>query len=269
MMDAIANAPLLLKRTTQYFGFVLERQNDPIKQFPPELLAPAQRALAEAMARFEAQHKDIFKNRDVVDEVRELYRRSGAQTTKLGFAELSDVYAEKLAAQNVSSLLEFRNANLKLHVDDFVPPDVRETLWALPEKATIADREVEIVYDLDEEENIAVARLRLPEKLARTISEDDLPTLDRPLRFIVSRGSRGALRADTLEMLQTLLEGPWTPTEKHEHRARPKKKKWCNQVANQKPKSAKVARANSVHAAPKGRKNGANFNPNCYLSIQT
>ncbi len=28
------NAPLLLKRTTQYFGFVLERQNDPIKQFP-------------------------------------------------------------------------------------------------------------------------------------------------------------------------------------------------------------------------------------------
>ncbi len=203
------------------------------------------------MARFEAQHKDIFKNRDVVDEVRELYRRSGAQTTKLGFAELSDVYAEKLAAQNVSSLLEFRNANLKLHADDFVPPDVRETLWALPEKVTIADREVEIVYDLDEEENIAVARLRLPEKLARTISEDDLPTLDRPLRFIVSRGSRGALRADTLEMLQTLLEGPWVPTEKHEHRSAPKEKEVVQ--PSRKPK-AEIRKSGPRKFRPRGPK---------------
>lgn len=214
------NAPLILKRTTQYFGFVLERQNDPVKQFPAELLPQAQRALAEALARFEAQHKDIFKNRDVVDKVRELYRRSGAQTAKLGFNELADVYAAKLAAQNVSSLLEFRNADLRLHLDDFVPPDVRGPLWALPSKTTIQEREVEIDYDLEEEENktLAIARLRLPEKIARSINENDLPTLDRPLRFVVSRGSRGALRADSLAELQTLLEGPWVPNERHEHR---------------------------------------------------
>jgi hypothetical protein len=47
-------------------------------------------------------------------------------------------------------------------------------------------------------QKIGIARLRLPEKLARTISESELPVLDRPLRFIVIRGQRGAIRADTL-----------------------------------------------------------------------
>ena len=247
------NAPLLLRRSTQYFGFVLERQNDPIKQFPPELLSQAQRALAEALARFEAQHKDILKNREVVDEVRELYRRSGAQTAKLGFAELSDIYAEKLAAQNVSSLLEFRNADLKIRADDFVPPKVREQLWGLPEKVLIQEREVEIDYDLEDEDTqpFGVARLRLPEKIARSISAEDLPTLDRPLRFIVSRGSRGALRADTLEMLQTLLEGPWVPTEKHEHRSAPKEKEVLQ--PNRKPK-AEIRKNGPRKFRPRGPK---------------
>lgn len=250
------NAPLLLKRSTQYFGFVLERQNDPIKQFPPELLPQAQRALAEALARFEAQHKDIFKNREVVDEVRELYNRSGAQTAKLGFAELSDVYAQKLAAQNVTSLLEFRNADLNLHADDFVPPDVREKLWALPAKFLVQNHEVEIDYDLEDEDSapLAVARLRLPEKIARSIKESELPILDRPLRFIVSRGSRGALRADTLEMLQTLLEGPWTPTEKHEHRTAPTEKKVVQSSRKPKTEHRKGASSGPRKFRPRGPK---------------
>ena len=58
-----------------------------------------------------------------------------------------------------------------------------------------------------------VARLRLPEKLARTLTEDELPRLDRPVRFTVLRGPRGAVRASTLDELQDILDRPWSPDE--------------------------------------------------------
>jgi ATP-dependent helicase HrpA len=60
---------------------------------------------------------------------------------------------------------------------------------------------------------LAVARLRLPEKLARTLTEDELPVLDRPVRFVVLRGQRGAIRARTLDELQDALDRPWSPDE--------------------------------------------------------
>jgi hypothetical protein len=61
---------------------------------------------------------------------------------------------------------------------------------------------------------VAVARLRLPEKLARTLTDAELPTdLDRPLRFVVLRGQRGAVRARTLDELQEMLDRPWSPDE--------------------------------------------------------
>ena len=60
---------------------------------------------------------------------------------------------------------------------------------------------------------MGVARLRLPEKLARTLSEAELPMLDRPVRFVVTRGARGAARASTLEALQEELERPFTEEE--------------------------------------------------------
>jgi len=53
----------------------------------------------------------------------------------------------------------------------------------------------------------------LPEKLARTMTEEELPALDRPIRFTVLRGPRGAVRATTLAELQDLLDRPWSPEE--------------------------------------------------------
>ncbi len=143
----------------------------------------------------------------------------------------------------LNSLLAFRNAGLVVSVDDFVPAKLRRRLRALPSEVTVRGWEVEIGYEVEDwampiapgEEDtvpsgaaaaeattaeevmrVGVARLRLPEKLARTLDKDELPALDRPLRFEVSRGSRGVLRADTIGELQELLEGPWTPTEKFE-----------------------------------------------------
>jgi len=45
------------------------------------------------------------------------------------------------------------------------------------------------------------------------LTESELPVLDRPLRFIVTRGARGAARASTLEELQEELERPFTAQE--------------------------------------------------------
>jgi hypothetical protein len=67
---------------------------------------------------------------------------------------------------------------------------------------------------------VAVARLRLPEKIARTLTEAELPVLDRPLRFVVLRGQRGAVRARTLDELQEALDRPWSPDEVDAREAR-------------------------------------------------
>jgi hypothetical protein len=79
----------------------------------------------------------------------------------------------------------------------------------------VRDRDVEIDYDVEEENGASrgVARLRLPEKVARTLTESEVPTLDRPVRFVVQRGQRGSVRARTLEELQGQLDAPWTADE--------------------------------------------------------
>ena len=87
----------------------------------------------------------------------------------------------------------------------------RERWLALPSSTAIRGKDVAIDYDV--EDGTGVARLRLPEKLARTLVDSELPALDRPLRFIVTRGQRGAVRAPTLDNLQELLDRPWTPVE--------------------------------------------------------
>jgi hypothetical protein len=45
--------------------------------------------------------------------------------------------------------------------------------------------------------------------------------LDRPLRFVVIRGQRGSIRADTLEELQEILDRPWSPDEIEEEIGKP------------------------------------------------
>ena len=206
--------PLVLKWQVEYFGFVLDSGSEPVEQFPPELIGQAHHVLAEALARSEARHVSVHKNRIVIEEIREMYRRSGGQTPRLGLNELTAIYEAQMAEQNVRSMEAFRIAKFVVRLNDFVSPQQRKQLMALPSSVMVRDREVEIHYDVEEHEaatRIGVARLNLPEKLARTLNEEELPELDRPLRFIVTRGSRGAVRATTLEELQDLLEGPWTP----------------------------------------------------------
>ncbi|HEY9478717.1 MAG TPA: DEAD/DEAH box helicase [Gemmatimonadaceae bacterium] len=205
------NHPLAIQRTLEYFGFELGREREAIDEFPPELVDEARHALAVALARGEARHLAVKRNHAAIEEVREVYRRSGGSTPRLGLGELTALYEHELAEQDVRSLADFRSADLTLDLDSTIPEEERDRLMALPSVATIRDRDVPIDYDV--EDGTGVARLRLPEKMARTLVESELPPLDRPLRFIVTRGQRGAVRAPTLLDLQELLDRPWTADE--------------------------------------------------------
>jgi len=210
------HGPLMLKRTVEYFGFELESEVETVEEFPPDLAGEARHALAEALARGEARHFAVKQNRGAIDEIREAYKRSGGETKRLGLPELIALYEEQLAG--VSSMDDFRSARLAVDVDKFVPLDVRERLERLPNQVTIRDREVEMDYDVEDRdgERRGVVRLRLPEKIARTLTDAEIPDLDRPVRFVVLRGQRGAVRAETLDELQERLKQPWSPDEVEE-----------------------------------------------------
>ncbi|HEY7395612.1 MAG TPA: hypothetical protein VH559_12245, partial [Gemmatimonadaceae bacterium] len=106
-----------------------------------------------------------------------------------------------------------------------------------------------------------VARLRLPEKLARTLVEEELPVLDRPLRFIVTRGARGAARADTLETLQEELDRPFSESEiaelarAHDERRRERQERKHNRNVRESGKRLKRHRSESGDRAGGGGPN--------------
>lgn len=207
---------LILETTLEYFGFELEREVELIEEFTPEIAEQARHALADALARGQIRHPSAKRNRSKVEEIRETYRRSGGVTPRFGLADLTKWYEDKL--RDVNSVNEFRNVRLRLDPDDIVPAEVRERYANLPTTAIIRDREIDVEYDVEGEDGDkrGVARLRLPEKLARNLVEEELPVLDRPLRFVVTRGQRGAVRADSLDALQEALDLPWSPEEEIE-----------------------------------------------------
>jgi len=208
-------APLVLRRRVEYFGFELEREIEAVDAFPAGREDEARQVLADALARGEARHFAVKKNLGMIDAVREAWRRSGGKLPRLSQADLAALYKEWLA--HVDSLTEFKQADLDLsdQLEALSPRSARAAYDDLPSRAEVRGRDVEIDYDVEEGADGArgVARLRLPEKVARTLTEGELPTLDRPLRFVVARGQRGSVRANTLDELQARLDAPWTEEE--------------------------------------------------------
>jgi hypothetical protein len=209
-------SPLVLRRRVEYYGFELEREIEAVDVFPAGREDEARQVLADALARGEARHFAVKKNLALIDAVREAWRRSGGRLPKLSQSDLAAMYKERLAS--VHSLTEFKQADLDLsdQLEALSPRSARAAHDDLPTRTEVRGRDVEIDYDVEEDaENgvQGVARLRLPEKVARTLTEGELPTLDRPLRFVVARGQRGSVRARTLDELQSRLDAPWTEEE--------------------------------------------------------
>jgi hypothetical protein len=208
-------APLVIERRLEYYGFELEREIEVVDEFPAGREDEAREVLADALARSEARHVSVRENLPRVEAVREAWRRSGGALPSLTQAELAALYRKRLAG--VRSMTEFKGADLDLadELEAWSPRAARARYDDLPAHTTVRGREVEIDYDVDQEDGrtFGVARLRLPEKIARTLSETELPVLDRPLRFVVPRGQRGSVRAATLDALQEQLDQPWTDEE--------------------------------------------------------
>ena len=204
---------LALERRVTYFGFELERDLEIVAAWDEALAPRARRVLAEALARGEARHVAVRRNLDAIEQVREVWRRSAGRTARLGFPELAALYEAQL--DGVLSLDEFRARTLRLDLDALVSPAERERWLALPGQAEVRGRLVDLQYEVEETDDgpLGVVRLRIPEKLARTLVDEELPALDRPTRFLVTRGQRGAVRAATLDELQELLDRPWSPDE--------------------------------------------------------
>ena len=208
-------SPLVLRRKVTYHGFQLEREIEPVDDIPEALVDKARRVLAEALARGEARHIAAKNDRVHVEEIRESWRRSGGKTPKLAVEELAALYEQQLVEQNVRSLEDFRHARLGIDAEGILPAAARAEYLALPDFVEIRGREIPVRYDVEERDGAmrGVAKLTLPEKIARTLAEEELPEFDRPFRFVVARGQRGAARADTLDALREELDRPFTDQE--------------------------------------------------------
>ena len=208
---------LVVQAPVEYAGFELEHEVEVLEAWGPELAEPARQVMAEALALGEAEHPAVRANGPLIDTVREVWRRSGGRTPRLDEKELAALYEARL--EGVMSLAEFQARPLALDLDALVPPEVREPLLALPDAAFVRDQAVRLSYDVEQDEQgtpYGVVWLHLPEKLARSLVEEELPPFDRPVRFLVSRGRRGIVRGGTLLDLQDQLELPWTADELEE-----------------------------------------------------
>jgi hypothetical protein len=212
-----AHAPLARRRRVTYFGFELEREEDPVREWRGDDGPAARRALAEALARGQALHPAVRRHRQMIDEIREVWRRSGGATPRLGYEDLVPLYERAL--EGVADAQEWRRAPLDVDFSAVIPRDERAQWLALPGAAEVGDRTVPIEYDVEQDEHgasLGVARLRLNERMARTLTEAELPPLDRPLRFVVYRGAHGAARGNSLAELRAQLDRPGT--ERNERR---------------------------------------------------
>jgi len=195
---------LVVVRAVRYFGFLLERDVEPLANpFPPELAAGARSALVDALLAGATPHQDQTKLRRALDRFGGYWRRSGGTLAQAA----TPLLAERVAAQlaGVQSWDQFLHTPLTLEVDAEVPVRMRDALDALPSSVHLYGDRVPVDYEV--ERGTGVVRLRLKEGQARRLQPSDLPAFDRPVRFTVLRGRREAVRADSLEELRTRLAG--------------------------------------------------------------
>lgn len=197
-----ADNPLRRRRALEFHGFELEADETPVDVFPAGLEEEAGEALAAAMAAGAATHPDSRRNRKVLRELRELYRRAGGRISAISEAGLTEHFLTRLA--DVSSLDEFRNTDLRLETDALVPPEDRARWEALPDTIAIGGRDYPLDYAF--ENGHAVARARVPAEVLPQIGTRSLPELDRPLHWTVLRGKKKAIRAETLAEAKAAVE---------------------------------------------------------------
>jgi ATP-dependent helicase HrpA len=202
---------LMLQRRRSYFGFELEIEIEPIDgEIPPELQPAARDVLARALFEGQTTHPDQNRLRRTLAELDELWRRSGGTLKELAREALLARIHRQL--DRVTGWGDFLRTRIMLDSAELVDSDTRSRLEALPGRLHLRGDAVPLDYEIQGGEG--VARVRLREGQAKRLRPDELPRLDRPLRFAVQRGRHPPLLADTIPALQALLRrGPKTHME--------------------------------------------------------
>ncbi|HEX7023892.1 MAG TPA: DEAD/DEAH box helicase, partial [Gemmatimonadales bacterium] len=196
---------LAVSRRLTYFGFELATDLEPLEgSVPAELRDAARHAVARALIEGETGHADQGRIRRAVEVLREWWKRSGGMLTGASDEAILARLLSQLSA--VVSWKQFLETPLALDPQTIVPDDERRRLDALPSMARIRGDAVPLDYEV--ESGGPVARLRLREGQARRLTEQELPRLDRPLRFAVARSGALPIRADSLAELKRLLALP-------------------------------------------------------------
>jgi hypothetical protein len=187
-----------------YFGFLLERDTEPLPDpFPPDLAAAARAALVDALLAGITPHPDQGRVRRAFDRYGFYWRRSGGRLPAAAPERLAAKLGEQI--RQVGAWDEFINARIALDVEADIPQPVRAQLEALPSSLHLLGDRIPVEYEV--EKGNGVVQVRLKEGQARRLRNRDLPAFDRPLRFIVLRGKREVVRAETVEDLQRQLSG--------------------------------------------------------------
>ncbi|HEX2210141.1 MAG TPA: hypothetical protein VHG93_20870, partial [Longimicrobium sp.] len=185
----------------EFHGFALESDDEGIGAFTAGLEDQARRALAKAVASGQAYHPNIPGVREVLRELREVFRRSAGTANAVDEKVLTDHMMERLSG--INSYSEFLDTPLRLDLDALVPAEERARWMALPDHIWIADRSYPLDYAI--EGDTAVVRARIPARTLNQVDEDELPTFDRPLHWTVTRGKHEAIRAATLDEARQMV----------------------------------------------------------------
>ena len=209
---------LVVTRRLDYFGFELEQVREPLRgEIPSELHEALREGLVDALMAGETIHPEQPRLRRALDELGELWRRSGGSLMNLGPEAVRSRLLDQL--KHVTSWEGFLATRLSLDSADLLSQDVRARLMSLPSMVRLHGDAVPLDYEV--ESGTGVVRLRLREGQARRLHEREIPPLDRPVRFTVVRGRHPAVRAGSLAELRVALMN----LPRNDPRARPRRRR--------------------------------------------
>jgi len=211
---------LSVSRRVSYFGFDLETVVEPLDgRIPEPLLEPARDAMTRAVLAGETIHPVQGRVRRGAALLRGWWLRTGGS---LEAASEEALRAKVRAEQSgIRSWKDFLETPLSLEPEALVPEGVRHRLDALPGMVRLRGDAVPLEYEVDGGQGLV--RVMLREGQARRLTMDELPELDRPIRFAVVRGGEPPLRAATLPELRELLRRPALRRQVHRDRHPPRR----------------------------------------------
>jgi len=210
---------LFITQRRSYFGFELDRQRVPLTgSFPENLLNEILSTLANAVCEGVTPHPAQAALSRAVSRIDMYWRRSGGTLPAASPENVMLCVRSQLA--KIRSWQQFLETKITIDPDVVVPIARRRELDELPASLHVLGDRVPLYYEF--EAGAPVVTIRLREGQARRLRPRDLPCLDRPLRFSVSRGRRELARASSLDELRRRVNA--LPPDRDRRRVRRRKR---------------------------------------------